>query len=111
MKRTFATCGVRLTRPGSVVACLLAWGAYTEELLATCLKTVGYGGLADNTGAVSKNIRQLRWKTTGFRPETVSIPRRFFEVTTGKGLTDEQSLTQLKEEYSRRIIEMCDQNQ
>jgi hypothetical protein len=69
MTRIFASCGVRLTGPGSVVACLLARGAYTEELLATCLKTAGYDGLADNIGAVSKNIRQLRLKVAGFRPE------------------------------------------
>jgi aldehyde:ferredoxin oxidoreductase len=98
----------------SMVACLFARGVYTDELLAACLKTVGYGVLADNIGAVSKNIQQLRWKArfaTGFRPETVSIPRRFFEVTTGKGKIDEQFLTQLKDEYGRRIIEMAEQNQ
>jgi aldehyde:ferredoxin oxidoreductase len=94
----------------SMVACLFARSVYTEELLAACLKTVGYGPLADTIGPVSRNIQQLRWKNrlaTGFRPEAVAIPKRFFEITTGKGKIDEQFLTQLKEEYGRRILEMA----
>jgi aldehyde:ferredoxin oxidoreductase len=98
----------------SMVACLFARGVYSDELLATCLKSVGYGSLADNIGSVSKNIQQLRWKArieTGFKPETVTIPKRFFEITTGKGKIDEQFLTKLKDEYGRRIIDMADQKQ
>ena len=55
----------------SMVACLFARGVYTEELLAECLKVVGYGALADTIEAVSGNIQKLRWQTrltTGFDP-------------------------------------------
>ena len=72
----------------SMVACLFARGVYTDELLATCLKAVGYGSLADNLGPVSRNIQQLRWKNrlaTGFMPEEVTIPKRFHEITTVEG--------------------------
>ncbi len=94
----------------SMVACLFARSVYTDELLASCLKTVGYGLLADTIGPVSRNIQQLRWKNrlaTGFSPEAVTIPKRFFEITTGKGKIDEKFLLQLKEEYGRRIMEMA----
>jgi aldehyde:ferredoxin oxidoreductase len=97
----------------SMVACLFARGVYSDELLATCLKTVGYGTLADTIGVVSRNIQQIRWKAriaTGFKPETVTIPKRFYEITTGKGKIDEQFLTQLKDEYGRRIMEMAAQD-
>jgi aldehyde:ferredoxin oxidoreductase len=97
----------------SMVACLFARSVYTDELLATCLKTVGYGPLADAIGTVSGNIQRLRWKVrfaTGFRPEAVTIPKRFFEITTGKGKIDEQFLKQLKEDYGRRIIGMAAQD-
>lgn len=94
----------------SMVACLFARGVYTDALLADCLKSLGYGALADNLSAVSKHIQQLRWKArvaTGYRPETVTIPKRFFEITTGKGTIDEAFMAGLKEEYSRRIMEMA----
>ena len=38
----------------SMVACLFARGIYTDELLASCLKAVGYGSLAENLGAISR---------------------------------------------------------
>ena len=69
----------------SMVACLFARGVYTDELLARCLKAVGYGSLAENLGPVSRNIQQLRWKmrlASGFVPEEVTIPERFCEIET-----------------------------
>jgi aldehyde:ferredoxin oxidoreductase len=93
----------------SMVACLFARGVYTEELLAECLKVVGYGALADNIEAVSHNIQKLRWQarlTTGFDPAAVSIPKRFTEVTTWKGKVDGQFLAALKDAYAQRISEL-----
>ncbi len=90
----------------SMVACLFARGVYTDALLAECLKSVGYGALADNLGRVSKNIQQLRWRTriaTGYRPENVEIPKRFLEITTGKGPMDAAYLAGLKDQYAKAI--------
>jgi aldehyde:ferredoxin oxidoreductase len=90
----------------SMVACLFARGVYTDALLADCLKSVGYGALADSLGAVSKNIQQLRWRTriaTGYRPEDVTIPKRFLEITTGKGPMDGAYLAGIKDEYAKAI--------
>ena len=90
----------------SMVACLFARGIYTNELLATCLKAVGYASLGDTLDPVSQNIQQLRWKTrlaTGFKPEEVNIPKRFFEITTGKGPIDGAFLTGLKDRYASAI--------
>jgi aldehyde:ferredoxin oxidoreductase len=67
---------------------------------------VGYGTLADTLGAVSKNIQQLRWRTrvaTGYRPEDVTIPKRFLEITTGKGPMDAAYLAALKDQYAKAI--------
>jgi aldehyde:ferredoxin oxidoreductase len=90
----------------SMVACLFARGVYTDALLAECLKSVGYGSLADNLGSMSKNIQQLRWKTriaTGYRPEDVTIPKRFLEITTGKGPMDGAFLAGVKDRYAKAI--------
>jgi len=90
----------------SMVACLFARGVYTDALLADCLRSVGYAALADNLGAVSRNIQQLRWRTrvaTGYRPEDVAIPKRFLEITTGKGPIDAAYLTTLKDQYAKAI--------
>ena len=86
--------------------CLFARGVYSDVLLAECLKSVGYETLAGTLGAVSKNIQQLRWKArlaSGYRPEDVSIPKRFLETTTGKGPMDAAYLTSLKEQYAKAI--------
>ncbi len=93
----------------SMVACLFARGVYTEELLAECLKVVGYGGLAENLMAMASHIQKLRWQTrlaTGFDPRSVTIPRRFTEVSTWKGKVDGEFLTALKDAYARRILEL-----
>jgi aldehyde:ferredoxin oxidoreductase len=93
----------------SMVACLFARGVYTEEVLAECLKVVGYGGLAENLTAVSLHIQKLRWQTrlaTGFDPRSVTIPRRFTEISTWKGKVDGEFLTALKDAYARRLLEL-----
>ena len=99
----------------SMVACLFARGVYTEELLAECLKVVGYGALADTIDAVSHNIQKLRWQarlSTGFNPASVSIPKRFTEVTTWKGKVDGGFLAGLKDAYAKRILKLAqDENE
>jgi aldehyde:ferredoxin oxidoreductase len=90
----------------SMVACLFARGVYTDMLLADCLKSVGYGRLADRLVSVSKDIQQIRWKTrieTGYRPEDMTIPKRFYEITTGKGSIDSDFLVALKDHYAKAI--------
>ena len=94
----------------SMVSCLFARGVYTDEVLANCLKSVGYGSLADNMDTVSEEIQRLRWNMrikSGFRPENVSIPKRFTEITTWKGQIDTLFLEDLKKEYGRKILEMA----
>jgi len=90
----------------SMVACLFARGVYTDMLLSDCLRSVGYAALADSLGEVSRNIQKLRWKArvdTGYRPEDVSIPKRFFEITTGKGPVDAGYLDNIKGLYAKAI--------
>jgi len=93
----------------SMVSCLFARGVYTDEILAGCLKSVGYGTLADSIDTVSTGIQKLRWQMrirSGFRPENVSIQKRFTEITTWKGQIDTTFLEDLKEGYGRKILEM-----
>jgi aldehyde:ferredoxin oxidoreductase len=93
----------------SMVACLFARGVYNDELLAECLKVVGYNALADTFAAVSRNIQKLRWQTrlaTGFNPASVSIPKRFTEVTNWKGKVDGEFLAELKNAYARGLLEL-----
>lgn len=94
----------------SMVACLFARGVYTKELLAECLRAVGYERLADDIDGVAKRIQTLRWRNrfaTGFDPKTVSIPKRFTEVVNWKGPIDKTFLARLTEAYSRAIIDVA----
>ena len=93
-----------------MVACLFARGVYKDEVLGNCLKSVGYDGLADNIDTVAGEIQRLRWRMrvgSGFRPESVSIPKRFSEVTTRRGPVDRQSLETLKAAYGQRILDLA----
>ena len=94
----------------SMVACLFARGVYTEARIAEALASVGYTGLAAAVGPVSALIQRERWRVriaTGYRPEEVSIPKRFREVVTWKGPVDADYLERLQAEYSRRIRGMA----
>jgi len=60
--------------------------------------------------AVSRNIQKLRSQTrlaTGFNPASVSIPKRFTEITTWKGKVDAEFLSALKDAYAQRLLEMA----
>jgi aldehyde:ferredoxin oxidoreductase len=93
----------------SMVSCLFARNVYTMKVLSDCLGSVGYKVLAENIDSVSRTVQKLRWKVrlaTGFNPESVSIPKRFIEVSTWKGPVDEEFLMALKREYASRIAKM-----
>ena len=94
----------------SMVSCLFARGVYTDETLGNCLKSVGYAKLADDMEKISGDVQRLRWKLrvrTGYRPENVSIPKRFTEITTWRGQIDETFLNELKEAYGKSIMNMA----
>ena len=89
-----------------MVSCLFARGVYTPELLARCLHSVGYAGLAANLDAAARHVQQLRWQTrfaTGYDMDAVTIPKRFFKVKTWKGAIDPQYLHKLRQSYAGRI--------
>jgi len=95
----------------SMVSCLFARGVYTDEVLGNCLKSVGYGTLADNMDTVAGKIQRLRWKLrvmTGYSPENVSIPKRFTEITTWKGQIDSVFLAGLKDQYASAIRDLAE---
>ena len=94
----------------SMVSCLFARSVYNDEVLSNCLKSIGYGTLADNMDAVAGEIQRLRWKLrvmTGYRPENVSIPKRFTEITTWKGQIDSVFLSSLKDQYASAIRDLA----
>jgi aldehyde:ferredoxin oxidoreductase len=94
----------------SMVSCLFARGVYTDAVLGNCLKSLGYGTLADSMDSVAGEIQKLRWKLrvrTGYRPESVSIAKRFTEITTWKGAIDATFMANLKNEYAKKILEIA----
>ena len=93
-----------------MVSCLFARGVYGEDVLADCLRSVGYRVLSETTGAVSSHVQKLRWQTrlrTGFDPRSVSIPKRFLEVETWRGPIDGAYLAALKEAYAGAILDLA----
>ncbi len=90
----------------SMVSCLFARSVYSEDLLAECLKVTGYPELASNLNPLGEKIRRHRWQlrfATGFSPEEITLPKRFYKVSTWKGPIDTVYLDELKREYGRRI--------
>lgn len=94
----------------AMVACLFARGIYNETLLSECLASVGYHGLAGSMETVSRHIQKLRWQlrvATGYAPESVQVPQRFFEVTNWKGPVDAGYLNALCAQYAQAITELA----
>jgi aldehyde:ferredoxin oxidoreductase len=90
----------------SMVACLFARKVYTKAHLAECLDVLGYAAIADNLDAIKRQIQKKRWQlrlATGFKPEAVTISKRFTELTTWKGKTDAKYLNALKSAYAKKI--------
>jgi aldehyde:ferredoxin oxidoreductase len=89
-----------------MVSCLFARKIYTGELLDECLQSVGYDRLAGRMAACSAGIQAKRWQlrmATGYRPDQITIPKRFHELTTWKGKTDPAYLDALLTAYARAI--------
>ena len=94
----------------SMVSCLFARGVYKDELLANCLNSVGYPELAASIKETGVHIQKLRWRTriaTGFTPEAITIPKRFFKIKTWKGPIDPLYLNTLKNEYGKAIMNLA----
>lgn len=94
----------------SMVACLFARSVYTDSRLAECLSAVGYETLAGSIPQVAEHIRRLRWQiriSTGFNPDALEIPKRFYSIETWKGPVKKEYLDTLKEEYGRRIMDLA----
>ena len=94
----------------SMVACLFARSVYSDEQLAECLSAVGYAELAGTIDETAERIRALRWQVriaTGFWPEDITIPKRFYQVRTIHGPIQADYLDRLKAEYGRRIMALA----
>jgi aldehyde:ferredoxin oxidoreductase len=90
----------------SMVGCLFARGVYKEDLLAECLQATGFTELAGNLDTIAEAIRRHRWQVrfaTGFKPDNIVLPKRFYRITTWKGKVDGQYLDALKAGYGKRI--------
>lgn len=95
----------------SMVSCLFARSVYSTEMLAECLEVTGYPELASNLEVLGEKIRRHRWQlrfATGFKPEEITLPKRFYKVSTWKGPIDAVYLDTLKSEYGRRIRELVE---
>ena len=94
----------------SMVACLFARKVYEKETLQNCLSVLGGQEMADRLDASAGQIQQARWQARargGFDPMSVTIPKRFREVTTWKGQTDPEYLENLRVAYAAAIAKMC----
>lgn len=98
----------------SMAACLFARGVYTDAILAECLQSLGYDNLATNISQLGRDIQKLRWQTriaSGFRPESVTIPKRFQQVTTWKGPVNPHYLHLLQTGYAQAIVTLADKQE
>lgn len=92
----------------SMAACLFARKVYQPELLTECLESLGYDRLARDIDTVAASVQRLRWNirlATGYEPHRIDIPKRFLETVNWKGAIDASYLDNLKNEYSRRILQ------
>ncbi len=90
----------------SMVSCLFARSVYSSDMLAECLQVAGFTDLVGDLESAAEHIRRHRWRlrfATGFRPEDITLPKRFYNVGTWKGPVDGDYLDRLKDTYGTRI--------
>lgn len=93
----------------SMVACLFARNVYTKERLAEYLQVSGYQNLAGELDQIGEHIRRHRWQlrfASGFNPDEISLPKRFYQICTSRGKIDKTYLYRLKREYGRRLTNL-----
>ena len=95
----------------SMVACLFSRSVYTREVMADCLDALGGGHIAANLEETAERIRRHRWQirfATGFCPDDVELPKRFYKVKTWKGAVDPRYLDRLRLAYGRALKGLVD---
>ncbi|MEJ5328660.1 MAG: aldehyde ferredoxin oxidoreductase N-terminal domain-containing protein [Desulfobaccales bacterium] len=93
----------------SLVACLFAREVYRPEVVAECLEVLGYREVAARLPGLGEEIQRRRWRlklATGYDPERVEIPKRFYEVENWKGRVDGNFMAALKAAYAQAIREL-----
>jgi aldehyde:ferredoxin oxidoreductase len=93
----------------SLVSCLFARKIYSGERVQEALKVLGYDALADELTRAAGAMQSLRWRLklqTGFVPENVPIPKRFYEVNNWKGQADPVYVDALRSAYAKEIRRM-----
>jgi aldehyde:ferredoxin oxidoreductase len=93
----------------SQVSCLFARKVYSADRVREALSVLACNALADNLMGGAEAMQALRWKLklqTGFVPESVPIPKRFYEVNNWKGQADPEYIDALRTAYAREIRRM-----
>ncbi len=90
----------------SMVACLFARKLYPEQRLQEALSLLGHSEAANNLEVITRALQSARWKLrfrTGFDPDQVTIPKRFYEVTPWKGPIDGPFMDGLARAYGNAL--------
>ncbi|WP_462324267.1 aldehyde ferredoxin oxidoreductase N-terminal domain-containing protein [Desulfoplanes sp.] len=90
----------------SMVACLFARKVYTTKRLIKAMTALGLEEMAENLEEKKAAIQAKRWELrckTGFKPDKVTIPKRFQEVVTARGPVDWAYMDELVRAYGRSI--------
>jgi len=89
-----------------MVSCLFARKLYPENRLQEALDVLGYAQVAHNLESLSEKVRSARWRLrfrTGFDPDRVRVPRRFYDVITWKGPIDAPFMESLAAAYREAL--------
>ncbi|MCL1985993.1 MAG: aldehyde ferredoxin oxidoreductase, partial [Betaproteobacteria bacterium] len=93
----------------NLVSCMFARKIYSTDRVREALSVLGYNVLAENLMQGAGAMQALRWKLklqTGFIPESVPVPKRFYEVNNWKGQADPVYVDALRRAYSQEIRRM-----
>ncbi len=94
-----------------MVSCLFARNVYSEERLQDCLASVGNPRIAESVVVRSADVQAKRWQLkfqTGYKPNDISIPKRFGEVSTWKGPLDAVFMNAIAVEYQAAVRKFAD---
>jgi aldehyde:ferredoxin oxidoreductase len=97
----------------SMAGCLFGRKAYPKKNILMALNSIGYDYTEQELDDAVLAVQAHRWAIkfrTGFKPDEVKIPKRFFEVETWKGKADPDYLFKLKNEYQKKLREIAEKH-
>jgi aldehyde:ferredoxin oxidoreductase len=93
----------------ALVMCLFSRKVYDKQTILAALNSVGWSLTEEDLTLIGKRNLQTKLKikeTLGYKPDSVKLPKRFFETPSANGLLDEKTAEDIIRRYTEKTNEL-----